>query len=258
VSPTTPNEIVLSSSPDGVRWTTPARVPTSRPGLHHLLPGLGVDVTTSGAATRLAVAYYTLEPIDCTAATCLLRPWLVASRDAGRSWGTPLALARATALPNLARSNRGRFVGDYISTAFVTGGVAVPVFSTAYAAFDGRFHQGVFAVEVPPGAAEPLLGPALGRVTATPGRPRAGSRFAISAVVSGAHSAPVAVACTLRVGRVAVPASGMRLVGGRARCEWRIPAGAAGRRALGSVAVTTGGRTVRRVFSYVVARAGRP
>jgi hypothetical protein len=252
-----PNELLLASSADGVRWTRPVRVPTgaAAAGLHHFVPGLGVDATTSGAGARLALAYYTLAPAGCTEATCRVRPWFVGSRTAGRTWSTPEPLAAATGFANLARSNRGRFVGDYISTAFVPGGIAVPVFSTAFAPFDGRFHQGVLATAVPVPAVPAL---ALGRPTPTPARPRAGLRFAVTARVSGTGASSVTVTCPLRVGAAPVRPVVRRVAGGRVRCEWRIPAGTAGRRALGSISVAAaGGRRAVRAFSYLVAAAVR-
>jgi hypothetical protein len=252
--PATPNEMVISSSADGVRWTAPVRIPTgaAATGADHLVPGLAVDATTQGATTRLALADYTLTPARCSLLACRIGASLVSSADAGRSWSAPRVLSSPRAISDLAQSNRGRFVGDYISTSFVAGGVAVPVFSAAYAPFDGRFHQGVFATAVPPLAAAPVS-PALGRVTTSAGRPRAGRRFVVSVAVTGtAAGAAARVSCTLRVGRVAVRPSARRLARGRATCEWRIPASAAGRRASGSLAVTAGGRTVRRSFSYLV------
>ena len=257
--PTTANDLVLVSSADGVRWTAPVRVPTgpAAAGRDHLVPGLAVDATTRGASTRLALAYYTLSPTACSASTCRIGASLVSSADAGRSWSAPVVLSAPTALTNVAQSNRGRFVGDYISTSFVAGGVAVPVYSAAFAPFDGRFHQGVFATAVPPLAAAPGS-PALGRVTASPGRPRAGRRFVVAVLVTGAPAGTAArVACSLRIGRVAVRPLARRIVRGRATCEWRIPASAAGRRASGSLAVTSGGRTARRNFSYLVLAATR-
>jgi hypothetical protein len=255
--PTTPNEMVLVSSADGVRWTAPVRVPTgSAAGVDHLVPGLAVDATTQGPSARLALAYYTLTPARCSSA-CRIGASLVSSADAGRSWSAPVVLSTPTPVADVAQSNRGRFVGDYISTSFVGGGVAVPVFSAAFAPFDGRFHQGVFATAVPPLPAAPVS-PALGRVTASAGRPRAGRRFVVSAAVAGTPAGTAAsVSCVLRVGGVAVRPLVRRLARGRATCEWRIPPAAAGRRASGSLAVSSGGRMVRRTFSYLVLAATR-
>jgi hypothetical protein len=257
VDPDAPNDIVISSSRDGLTWTPPARVPTggAAGSLDHLLPGLAVDPTTTGATTRLALAYYTLSPAGCVNEACLLGASLVSSEDAGRTWSSPLQLSRPTSITALAQSNRGRFVGDYISTSFVTGGRAVPVFSAAFATFDGSFHQGVFATPVAPQpAASPGARATLGRVRFVPARPRAGAQVAVSAPVAmtGAPATP-RLACTLRVRGRAVGRISQGVSGGRVFCTWRLPGRSSGARATGSLAVTVTGRTVRRSFAFTVA-----
>lgn len=256
VEPEEPNDIVISSSLDGLRWTAPARVPTGGASaeLDHLLPGLGVDATTSGATARLALAYYTLSPAGCTGDACRLAARLVYSANAGRTWSAPRELSRPTPLTAVAQSNRGRFVGDYISTSFVTGGVAIPVYSAASATFDGSFHQGVFAAAVPPLDAAPAAVTArLGRVQIVPARPRAGARVTVSAplTIPGASAAPRLV-CALRVAGRALRPLGQRSAGARASCTWRLPVTAAGSRVSGSLVVTVSGKAARRSFSFRV------
>jgi hypothetical protein len=257
VDPGERNDLVLSSSRDGLSWTAPVRVRTGAATgvLDHLVPGLAVDVTASGASARLALAYYTLSPAGCRGDACLLSASLVSSADSGRSWSAPLQLARPTPVTALAQSNRGRFVGDYISTSFVAGGVAVPVFSAAFATFDGSFHQGVFATPVGPLPAAPEVArAALGRLRISPARPRAGARATVSAAlaVTGGPAVPRLV-CVLRVAGRAVAPLTAAVARGRAACTWRLPAGARAARASGSLAVVVQGRTVRRSFSFSVA-----
>jgi hypothetical protein len=257
VEPEEPNDIVISSSLDGLHWTAPARVPTGAASatLDHLLPGLAVDATTRGAAARLALAYYTLSPAGCTGDACRLAARFVSSANAGRSWSAPLELSRPTPLTAIAQSNRGRFVGDYISTSFVTGGVAVPVYSAASATYDGSFHQGVFATSVPPLAPAPAVATAvLGRARVVPARPRAGARVTVSAplTIRGAAAAP-RVMCTLRVAGSALRPLAQRSAGGRASCTWQLPAHAGRARASGSLVVTVSGKATRRSFAFRVA-----
>ncbi len=54
------NDLVLSTSADGLSWTAPARVPIDPVGsmVDHFTPGLGVDPTTAGGKAHLALAYY--------------------------------------------------------------------------------------------------------------------------------------------------------------------------------------------------------
>ena len=51
------NDIVFSTSPDGMRWTEPARIPMRRHATY-ILPAIAVDPATSGKKARVAVAYY--------------------------------------------------------------------------------------------------------------------------------------------------------------------------------------------------------
>jgi hypothetical protein len=254
VDPEEPNDIVITSSPDGVRWTAPARVPTGAASstLDHLIPGLAVDATTSGASTRLALAYYTLSPARCRQDACRIAAALVSSGDAGRTWSAPAQLSRPTSVTAIAQSNRGRFVGDYISTSFVSGGVAVPVFSAAAATFDGSFHQGVFATPVPPLAAAPTSSTAvLGRVRLLPAQPRAGALVVVSSplAIRGAPATP-RLTCALRVGARTLRVVSQRIAGGRASCTWRLPAASVRSRAAGSIVVTVSGTPARRSFAF--------
>src|SRR6185503_3272627 len=54
------NDIVFSTSTDGVTWTAVSRVPidSTTSGVDHFIPGLGVNPTTSGATAQLGLTYY--------------------------------------------------------------------------------------------------------------------------------------------------------------------------------------------------------
>ena len=249
-----PNDIVVSSSADGTRWTEPARVPIDplTSGIDHVLPGLAVDATTAGASTRLALVYYTVTPAGCTGDTCSLGAAFVASRDAGRTWSAPLPLGPRSRLDALASTTGGWFVGDYVSTSFVVGGAAVPVYSIATAPFDGRFHQFVFAARVPPQPARAAV--TISGVRATPARPRAGRVWTVAATLRVSGS-PVAarVVCRARLGGRVLRVAASRLASGRATCRWRIPERTRGKRLSGSVQVVYVGGAPRRAFAYRVA-----
>src|ERR687883_1951490 len=64
----TGNDIVLSSSTDGATWSDAARVPIDdvTSGADHFVPGLAVDPTSSGSATRLALTFYFYPDTTCT------------------------------------------------------------------------------------------------------------------------------------------------------------------------------------------------
>ncbi|WP_088317339.1 sialidase family protein [Kineosporia sp. R_H_3] len=130
----TANDIVFVTSTNGTTWSTVQRVPIDAvtSGRDHFIPGLAVDRTTSGATTRLALAYYFYPAASCTAATCQLSVGYVSSTNAGATWSAPTTLAGPMSLSWLPATTQGPMVGDYISTSFV-GTRPVPVFVRAQA-----------------------------------------------------------------------------------------------------------------------------
>ncbi len=141
------NDIVYSSSADGIAWSAVTRVPidATSSGIDHFIPGFGVDSTTSGASTHLAVVYYYFTNAACTVATCQLNTGFVASNDAGATWSAPKQLNTAAMLVSwLPDTTLGRMVGDYIATVF-TNGVAVSVFALASAPSGPTFNEAMYA-----------------------------------------------------------------------------------------------------------------
>jgi hypothetical protein len=137
------NDIVLSHSKAGGGWTAPRRVPVRGAGANadHVLPGLGVDPTTSGARTRLALIFYSLRNAGCAPDRCRLDVRMMTSSSAGARWRAPVRLnTRAMHLDWLAQTGSGYMVGDYVSTSFA-GRRAVAVFSLAGAPRGERFNE---------------------------------------------------------------------------------------------------------------------
>jgi hypothetical protein len=130
----TADDIVLSTSTNGTTWTAPVRIPidATTSGVDHFLPGLGVDVTTSGGTAKLALGYHYYPVSSCTAATCQLDIGYISSPDGGASWTAPTQLAGPLTLSWLPNTSQGPMVGDYFSTSF-SGGTAHPVFMNATA-----------------------------------------------------------------------------------------------------------------------------
>jgi hypothetical protein len=244
-----PNDIVLASSRDGRRWSRTRRVPTSPEldGLNHFVPGLAVDASTRGRATRLALAFSILTPRDCIEQNCAVQPYFVSSSTGGRTWSAPQALASAQPLSAYPSTSGGRFLGDYISTSFVAGGVAVPVFAAASAPFDGRFHQGVFATPVPPLVAR-AAALRVGTPRVSPARSRVGTRVRVSVAVTGAALAMVV--CRATGSRIRVTFEQWRILAGRAICTGVLRAAARNARATGTITVTTPETEVTRRFAF--------
>ncbi len=141
------NDIVYSSSNDGVTWTAASRVPidATTSTVDHFIPGLGVDKASSGSSAHLGLAYYYYPVANCTMATCALDIGFISSTDGGSTWSTPIQLTGPMKLAWIANTTQGRMVGDYISTSF-SGGKAHPVFSVAKAKLGTKYRQSLATV----------------------------------------------------------------------------------------------------------------
>lgn len=143
------NDIVLSTSTDGLRWTEPARI--RMPGTPtYILPAIAVDPATSGKKAHVAVAYYSihLSP-GCTTYVpgCYqeIDAWLVQSTNGGRTWTAPRKLnSQAMQVEWLADTTLGAMLGDYISVSYVRG-QAVPVLALASPPAAGEHSESIFA-----------------------------------------------------------------------------------------------------------------
>jgi len=144
------NDIVLSTSDDGISWSPVSRVPIDgiANGADHFTPGLAVGPETSGSRTRLALAYYYYPTADCTPDTCQLDVGLIHSPDGGTNWGDPSQLAGPMSLSWLPNTSQGVMVGDYISTSFLDG-VAMPFFAVAKPPRQGLFHEAIYTTAGP-------------------------------------------------------------------------------------------------------------
>jgi hypothetical protein len=126
------NDIVFSTSSNGVDWTKPARIPIDDAAgpADHFIPGLAVDPTTSGSGAHLALTYYFYPQAAC-GATCRLEVGYISSPDGGAHWGPATQLAGPMALSEIANTSQGVMVGDYISTS-ISGGAAVTMFPVGH------------------------------------------------------------------------------------------------------------------------------
>jgi hypothetical protein len=145
------NDIVLSSSADGVSWSAVGRIPIDPvgSGVDHFIPGLAVDPATSGASAHLALTYYYYPNAACTTATCQLDVGYVSSPTGGATWSAPTALAGPMSLLDIAATTQGRMVGDYISTSFNSAGTAATVFALGLPHRGSVFDEGIWAPSSP-------------------------------------------------------------------------------------------------------------
>lgn len=143
------DDLLLSSSKDGLIWTVPTRIPIASPGstLEPMLPGLGADIHTSGTNAHLGLVYY-FYPNQvivsgntarfCTTNECQLEVGFISSTNGGQTWSAPQTLAGPMSLHWLPLTTQGFMVGDYFATSFVSGeqgesAVAFPIFMVASA-----------------------------------------------------------------------------------------------------------------------------
>ena len=140
------NDLVLSTSADGVTWTSPARVPIDAvtSTADYFIPGLAVEPGTSGATAHLGLMYYFYSAANCMPGTCALNAGFISSLDGGGTWTSPTTLAGPMTPTWLPNTFAGLMVGDYSSVAF-SGGKAFPVFPVAGANAGTMFNEPTFA-----------------------------------------------------------------------------------------------------------------
>src|SRR5262249_45375005 len=109
----TANDIVFSTSSDGVDWSKPALIPIDPvgSGVDHSIPGLAVDPSTSGAGAHLALTYYFYPDANC-GDSCQLDVGYVSSPDGGAHWGASQQLAGPMTLDEIAQTSQGPMTGD--------------------------------------------------------------------------------------------------------------------------------------------------
>jgi hypothetical protein len=135
----TSNDIVYSTTTDGLTWSTVTRIPIDPVSstVDHYIPGIAVDKNTSGSSTHIAVAYYYYPVASCSSSTCQMTLGFTSSLDGGATWTPGYRIGGPMKVPWIARTDSGYMVGDYISTSFTGDGKAHPVFSLAKAPDSG-------------------------------------------------------------------------------------------------------------------------
>jgi hypothetical protein len=139
------NDIVLSTSDDGVTWTAVRRVPIDAltSSADHFIPGIGVKPDTTG---QLGLTYYFYDDAACGSKktpACALKVGYVQSNDGGATWSSPQTLAGPFDVAWTPDTSQGRMVGDYISTSWV-GGKAFGAFAVATAPVSSVFDQKIY------------------------------------------------------------------------------------------------------------------
>lgn len=139
------NDLVYSTSVDGVNWSAVTRIPIDDASstVDHFIPGLGIDPSTSGASSHIGLHYYYYSQSGCSVSTCQLFVGYISSANGGTTWNSPTALTGAMQVSWLPTSQNGLMVGDYIATVF-TNGVPHGVFAVAQANTGGTFNESIY------------------------------------------------------------------------------------------------------------------
>jgi hypothetical protein len=145
------NDLVISTSTNGTKWTAPARIPID--GLNstvdHFIPGLGVDRATSGSTAHLTSTYYFYPKADCDDSTCRVHVGFTTSTDGGKTWtaGKDLGVGPMQ-ISWLPASQNGPMLADYLSSSYVDG-KAFGVFMVAKAPSSGLFNEAAYTTKQP-------------------------------------------------------------------------------------------------------------
>jgi len=145
------NDLVLSTSTNGTKWTSPARIPIDslNSTVDHFIPGLGVDRATSGKTAHLTATYYYYPDANCDFSTCRVHVGFTASTDGGKTWtrGKDLGVGPMQ-ISWLPASQNGPMLADYLSSSYVDG-KAFGVFMVAQALSGGLFNEAAYTTRQP-------------------------------------------------------------------------------------------------------------
>jgi len=142
----TANDIVYSSSTDGVHWTSKVRIPSDPigSGVDHFINGMGIDIRTSGTSAHMAMTYY-YYPVSNCGNSCQLYAGFSLSNDGGQTWSAGRQLSPSMQLNWLPNTFSGRMVADYVATVYPAGGRAFPIYAIAFAPQSGLYQQAIYS-----------------------------------------------------------------------------------------------------------------
>ena len=145
------NDLVLITSTNGTKWTTPARIPIDKLNstVDHFIPGLAVDRATSGKTAHLTATYYYLPQANCDDSSCRVHVGFTTSTNGGKTWTAGKDLgAGAMQIGWLPQSQNGPMLADYLSSSYVNG-KAFGVFMVAKAPSGGPFNEAAYTTKQP-------------------------------------------------------------------------------------------------------------
>jgi len=143
------NDLVITTSTNGTSWSTVARIPIDpvNSTVDHFIPGIGVNLATSGSTAQLTVTYY-YYPVAACNNSCKLYVGFTASQDGGNTWTAGKELAGPMELSWLPQSQNGLMVADYLAAAYSNGN-PYGVFAVAKAPTNGVFNEAMYTTKSP-------------------------------------------------------------------------------------------------------------
>ena len=143
------DDIVMSTSTNGTKWTAPIRIPIDplKSPIDHFIPGIGVDLATSGKTAHVAITYYYYPNASCNN-SCQLNVGFTLSQDGGKTWTAGKKLAGPMQLSWLPNSQNGLMVADYLAIAYANGN-PFGVFAVAQAPSGGVLNEAMYTTKNP-------------------------------------------------------------------------------------------------------------
>ncbi len=138
------NDIVYSTSSDGIHWSSVSRIPIDPigSGVDHFIHGMGIDPKTSGASAHIGVTYY-YYPVSNCGNSCTLYVGWTQSKDGGATWTAGRQASPGMQLSYLPQSQNGLMVADYIATVFA-GPRGFPIYVIANPPSGGLYQEAVY------------------------------------------------------------------------------------------------------------------
>ena len=135
------NDIVITTSINGINWTSPARIPIDpvTSTVDHFTPGFALLPGTSGSTAHLALTYNFFPNAACVS-SCNLGVGFIESKTGGATWGAAHTLVKGINPNWLPSTTSGLMVGDYMTVAFPAQ-KAHGVFSTATAPVGSTLNE---------------------------------------------------------------------------------------------------------------------
>ena len=139
------NDIVYSSSTDGVHWTAKVRIPLDPigSGVDHFINGMGVDIRTSGSTAHMGMTYY-YYPVSNCGNSCNLIAGFSLTTNGGTTWTASRRVSGNMELSWLPQTFSGYMVADYVATVFPAGGRAFPIFALALPPVGSLFQEAIY------------------------------------------------------------------------------------------------------------------